>query len=290
LKENNEIKALLNLIDDPDEEVFQSVCNKLVSFGKEIIPNLEQVWEKDTNESTQERIETLIHQLHFQDLSKELDRWKNEEHNSLLSGAIIVAKYHYPDIQTNIILQQIEKLRRNIWLELNVHLTPMERINVFNSILYHYSQHTGLPLNYNTPEAFFINKTLDSKSGNSISNGILYLILCQLLDIPVFAVRIPNQYVLAYIDHLNVNIHEYPNNMGSISFFIDPLTGQMFSGLDVQHYLQKNNIAVDDDFLKPMTNPDIISHLLKELSKCFNSQQNLYKMYELLELSKNMKS
>ena len=64
----------------------------------------------------------------------------------------------------------------------------------------------------------------------------------------------------------------------------------MFSGLDVQHYLQKNNIAVDDDFLKPMTNPDIISHLLKELSKCFNSQQNLYKMYELLELSKNMKS
>lgn len=288
--ENNEIKALLNLIDDPDEEVFQSVCNKLVSFGKEIIPNLEQVWEKDTNEYTQERIETLIHQLHFKDLGKELDRWKNEEHHSLLSGAIIVAKYHFPDIQTNLILQQIEKLRRNIWLELNVHLTPMERINVFNSILYHYSQHQGLPINYNTPEAFLINKTLESKSGNSISNGILYLILCQLLDIPVFAVRIPNQYILAYIDHLNTNINEYPNTLGSISFFIDPLSGQMFSGLDVQLYLQKNNIPVDDDFLKPMTNPDVISHLLKELSKCFNNEQNLYKMHELLELSKNMKS
>jgi len=60
LKENKEITALLNLIDDPDEDVYHTVSNKLVSFGKEIIPNLENLWESISNEETQERIELLI--------------------------------------------------------------------------------------------------------------------------------------------------------------------------------------------------------------------------------------
>ena len=49
LQENNEIKALLNLIEDPDQEVFSSISNKLVSLGKQIIPNLEKKWEEETH-------------------------------------------------------------------------------------------------------------------------------------------------------------------------------------------------------------------------------------------------
>ena len=54
--ENKEIKALLQLIDDPDEEVFNTVSNRIISFGKIIIPNLEDIWEHSTNEALQERI------------------------------------------------------------------------------------------------------------------------------------------------------------------------------------------------------------------------------------------
>lgn len=54
LKENKEIKALLHLIDDPDEDVYKTVSEKLVSFGKEIIPNLEHLWENIHNEDLQE--------------------------------------------------------------------------------------------------------------------------------------------------------------------------------------------------------------------------------------------
>lgn len=290
MNESNEIKALLKLIDDPDEEVYQSVSRKIASLGKDIIPNLEQIWELDSSENTQNRIESLIHKLHFQDLTTELERWKKEDSHSLLSGAIIAAKYHYPDIQTHTILQQIEKLRRNIWLELNMHLTSMERIHVFNSIFYSYSRHIGVPIDYSMPEHFLINKTLESKTGNSVSNGIIYLILCQLLDIPVFAVRIPNHFILAHIDHLNFDNQPPASNFSSIGFFIEPLSGQLYSPLDVQHYIQKNEIVMDDQFLNPLSNPDLIGHLLLELSKCFENDQNLYKMKELQELSKKMES
>ncbi len=39
---NAEISALLILIDDPDEEVFYTVSNRIVHYGKGIIPNLEK--------------------------------------------------------------------------------------------------------------------------------------------------------------------------------------------------------------------------------------------------------
>ena len=63
--ENKEIIALFHLMDDPDEGVYKSVSDKIISFGKEIIPNLENLWENTLQEDTQERIEQIIHKLHI---------------------------------------------------------------------------------------------------------------------------------------------------------------------------------------------------------------------------------
>ena len=66
--QQNEIYALFRLIDDPDNEVFDTVAAKLVHYGREIIPRLERLWEVTEDEAVQERIEMLIHRVHFQDL------------------------------------------------------------------------------------------------------------------------------------------------------------------------------------------------------------------------------
>ena len=58
MEENKEISALFHLIDDPDEEVFTTVSDRIISFGKEIIPNLESLWENTPAEDVQERIES----------------------------------------------------------------------------------------------------------------------------------------------------------------------------------------------------------------------------------------
>jgi hypothetical protein len=127
LEENKEITALLHLIDDPDEEVYGTVSDKIISFGKDIIPNLESLWENTSNEEIQERIELLIHRLHFRDLTNDFTEWAATDPD-LLEGALLVARYHYPDLDTTTVYQEIEKLRRNTWLELNNYLTPIEQI------------------------------------------------------------------------------------------------------------------------------------------------------------------
>ena len=176
MQNNNEISALLTLVDDPDEEVFSTVSERIVHYGTGIIPNLENLWENTVSEDVQERIEMLIHRLHYSDLLTDLTEWKNSAYHDLLFGALLVAKFQYPELQTTPVLQDIEKIRRNVWLELNSYLTPLEQANVISSIVYNYYNLKGAEVAYTNPDDFFLHKVLQSKKGNAISNGILYLV------------------------------------------------------------------------------------------------------------------
>ena len=138
MQETKELNALFTLIDDPDEVVYTTVTEKLVGYGKPVIPNLEHLWETTPNEEIQERIEMIIHRLHFTDLQSDFTEWVNSPCPDLLFGALLVAKFQYPDLQTTPVLQDIEKIRRNVWLELNSFLTPLEQANVLSSIIYNY--------------------------------------------------------------------------------------------------------------------------------------------------------
>ena len=149
MTENKEISALFQLIDDPDEEVYNTISDKIISFGKDIIPNLENLWENTVNEEIQERIELLIHRLHFRDLTNDLIAWRDGEAD-LLQGALLVARYHYPEMQTSLVFQEIEKLRRNTWLELNNYLTPLEQVNVTTGILYNYYKQKKIAIVHNS--------------------------------------------------------------------------------------------------------------------------------------------
>lgn len=283
--ENKEISALLHLIDDPDDEVFYTVSSKIISFGKDIIPNLENLWENTNQEEVQERIETIIHKLHFRDLTNDFISWKNG-HCELLQGALLVARYYYPEMLEKQALQEIEKLRRNIWLELNNYLTPLEQINVMTSILYNYYKQKGVEISYNQPEDFLISKTLETKKGNAISNGILYLVLCEKLDIPVKATNIPRQFILGYFDPQYEFLNPAGNNAEKINFFIDPLNGNIYSHKDVENYFKRISVTPASAYFRQLTNKRIIRFLLEELSKCFDNDRNRYKMEELLTLVK----
>ena len=72
----------------------QPLVIKSLSFGKQIIPNLEHLWENTTNEDLQERIELLIHRLHFLTLQRTSPNWANGV-LTRMQGALLVARYHY---------------------------------------------------------------------------------------------------------------------------------------------------------------------------------------------------
>jgi len=199
---------------------------------------------------------------------------------------LLIAKFQYPELVTTPVLHEVEKLRRNIWLELNSYLTPLEQVHIVTSILYNYYGLKGTEVAYQHSEEFLINKLIETKRGNSITNGILYLLLCELLDIPVKAINIPRQFVLAYIKPYYDENPEKLSPMQRIEFFIDPTSGQVFSHKDVDSYFKRISVPPVASYFKPLSHYRIIQTALEEYSKCFEDERNAYKQKELLDLAR----
>ena len=73
---NATIKALVRLIDDPDELVYQQVRDELMKFGSDVLPVLEQSGEQDYYGLLfQDRIENLIHDIQFETVKNQLNAW-----------------------------------------------------------------------------------------------------------------------------------------------------------------------------------------------------------------------
>lgn len=280
--DGKEVSALLNLIEDPDPDVFEVVSSRIISLGPPIIPDLENLWENTADNEVLERIEQLIHRLHFNGLAEDFKEWEASPHQELLPGALLVAKLIYPNLHTAKVIQDIERLRRNIWLELNNYLTPLEQITVFNNIFYNYFGLRGDYNNNDRPNEFLINKIIESKKGNQTGNGVLYLILVEMLDIPIRLIPIPNQFVLGYFKSQSApDVHKLHLN---IEFFVDPVTGQAFTHTDLTNYFNRTSTPLSLDFFKPANNKQVLRKLLKDLSKCFKAEKKAYLLEEINQL------
>jgi hypothetical protein len=177
-------------------------------------------------------------------------------------------------------------MKRNIWLELNNYLTPLEQVNVFNSILYNYYKLQGHELTDRDPKYFFINQVLESKQGNPYTLGVLYLALCELLDIPVFAVDVPRQFIFAYIDTLHHFFSTDGEGVQQTQFYIDPLNGMVYTQRDVDNYLKKINALERETYFTPLLTKGIISKMLEELSLCYRYKREEQKADEIQQLMK----
>lgn len=287
MEQTKEITALLHLIDDPDAEVYSTVSEKIISLGKQIIPNLEHLWENTPDEYTQERIEMLIHSLHYRDLQVDFNAWVNDKEHDLFTGALLVSRYQYPDLNLAVHYQELEKIRRNVWLELNSFLTALEKVNVLNNIIFNYYKVKGVEINYNNPDEFLLHKLLESKKGNAISIGILLLSLSHMLDINLYMINIPRQFILAYFDDEPSEIeNDFPPQ--HIQFYMDGATGQIFSHKDVETYFKRINVAPSASYFKPLENKQVVARMIEEYARCFDNEKNNYKKQDLLSLASQL--
>ena len=60
---HRELEALINLLEDPDNQVFDTVSGRLIELGEEVVIPLERRWEVTLKPELQERIENVIKQI-----------------------------------------------------------------------------------------------------------------------------------------------------------------------------------------------------------------------------------
>lgn len=269
---NTELQALISLLDDPDAKIFDEIRGKLISFGDDVIPHLESAWENSFDHLLQNRIEDIIHHLQFDTIKRELADWSTSE-KDLIDGAIIIAKYQYPDLEEEKIRDYIKQVTQDVWLELNDNLTALEKVKVLNRIIFDVHGFYGNTKNINSPKNSYINNVIETKKGNPITLGIIYLAICNRLKIPMYGVDVPAHFILSYSEENNVLFYLNVFNKGAV-----------FSNHDIDKFLEQLKIEPKEEFYKPCSNLTIIKRLVQHLIYTYDNLGYVDKREELEEL------
>jgi regulator of sirC expression with transglutaminase-like and TPR domain len=279
------MEALVSLIDEPDPAVFADISKSILTYGDEIIPFLEHEWENQHDPPVQKRLEDIIHTIQYNKVCEDLEGWIEAGATDLLAGCLILARYQYPNIKEHEIEYELAKIRKDVWLELNDNLTALEQIKVFNYVFFELHGFHGNVDKYHAPENSFINKVLESKSGNPLSLSIVYMLVAQSLDLPVKGINLPEHFVLAYTGaSIDPTTLEYKGN--NVLFYINVFSrGTIFSYKDIDLFLKQLNQEPKPAFFNPCTNMDIIMRMLNNLINAYQKLNDTPKLNEIKNLA-----
>ena len=287
-KNLKEIFALVRLIDEPDQEIYKLVREKILTHGIEAVSFLEKAWDNDPNKIVQDRLEEIIHTIQFNNIQIELKKWKDIGSNNLLLGYILITKYQYPEFDEEKVRLELDRIKQDIWLELNDELTGFEKIKTINRILFDLYKFEGNTANMYSPINSYLINLLETKKGNQISLSLLYLILAQMLNLPVYGVNLPEHFVLAY---MNEFCEVDSEKIDSVIFYINPYSkGIIFTSREIDIYLKQLKIDPIKSYYLPCSNIDIIIRLLKNLIFSYEKLNQKNKVEELEELIKLLES
>ena len=267
--QENELKALVTLLEDDDNEVINHVEDQIKSFGTSIIPFLEEQWESQFNPTIQRRIEDLIHMLQFELVQERLSDWKQMEEGDLLHGLWTIATFQYPDLELEDLRKQIDQLYYDAWTEVKEDLVPFDQVRVLNSVVFDKFKFRANTKNFHSPANSMINIVLESKKGNPISLCSIYLLIAQKLNLPIYGVNLPNLFILTY-------------KTEEIQFYINVFNkGLIFSKEDINNYIEHLQLPPKEIYYQPCTNLEIAIRYLRNLVISFEKVGDYVKSDEV---------
>jgi regulator of sirC expression with transglutaminase-like and TPR domain len=254
----SEIKALISLLDDEDYEVLNHVESKIRSMGDTVIPYLEDRWEESSlSPLMQKKLEDLIHDLQYNAFFDRLLNWRKSGSEDLLEGMWAIATYQYPELSLEKLRQDVEQIYYEVWLEIRDGMHPMDQIKTLNSVIFGKLKFGANTKHFHSASNSMLNIVIDLKKGNPISLCVIYLLVAQKLNLPIWGVNLPNLFILTY-------------KSGNMQFYINVFNrGLVFSRVDIDNYIAQYNFPQNEIFYQPCNNLDIIRRVLRNLTLAF---------------------
>jgi regulator of sirC expression with transglutaminase-like and TPR domain len=269
---DNEIKALIALLDDEDTEITHHVESKLLSLGESVLPFLESEWENSMNPTLQIKLENLIHTLQFQTTKQRLRDWKENEPDNLLRGMWVVASYQYPEVTYEELQEKIDQLYYNTWVHFKDGLNPYDQVKILNYVLFDEYKLSANTKNFHSPANNMLNIVFEGKKGNPISLCVVYMLLAQKLKLPIHGVNLPNLFILIY---------DWENK----PFYINAFNkGLVFTKADIDNYIEQLGLQKQESFYRPCSHIEIVKRIFRNLIVAYEQLGEADKMDEIHEL------
>ncbi len=261
----------------------------LLVEGPVILPELEKALEKCHEQVIRERIEDIMLRVRFGSARSALLKWTGTGAKDIITGSWLVARHQYFDLTRKEIEEQINCISRDVWIELNHNLTAIEKVKILNHIIFKEHHFSGDSSDFFNPQNSYINKVLSNRKGNPVTLGIIYMGIARKLDIPVFGVNLPRNFLLAYRAEPD-EISEDKYFTRDVLFYINPFqSGALLGRKEIDIFLDKQEIPHDPSYYAPCSNQQIIHRLITNLIFSYKRLQNREKTEQFQMLLSQMK-
>jgi hypothetical protein len=262
----DKLDSLITLLDDPDAAVFNIVLEELLKEDISIVDQLEHIWETSLDGLVQQRIEMIIQKIQLNDTTSKIKNWANQEAIDLFEGFFLISRHHYPELKLKPIQVQLDKIRKDVWLEYRNSLTALEKITILNHIFFDHYKFEIDQFNPYSPQNCFINRILDLRKGNPVSIAILYTLIARSLDLPVHYIDFETNPLIGYFDKEIAQIVQGENFKHSVLFFINPSNKGAIIGPKEVDYLQNTHEVQNRQKLtEPCPDRIVLKRLVEKL-------------------------
>jgi regulator of sirC expression with transglutaminase-like and TPR domain len=277
-KREKDLTALIQLLDEPDEQLYIAVREHIIAMGTDVLAQLEEIAAQMLSSKEAGRLEDIITTIRVKDTFTRLQQWSVAQSHDLLEAWIIISCFLSPDDHRDKLKESVDKLYRDIWVEMNNELTALEKIRVINHIFYSVYQFDALPGKKAALPPYLLGNVLRMQRGNPLSLALLYLVLVQRLGMPVFGVDLPQHLILAYTNGSGLPRPASAYTEQDVLFYVNPFNkGAVFRKSEIELYLQQLNLKPQEAYFLPCDNRIVIRRLLKELSQVFKKTHLLAK-------------
>lgn len=180
------------------------------------------------------RIEELIHTVHYDLLKVRLGAWKESGGKDLLEGMWIIATYQYPDLEIAKLKSELDQIYFEAWTNMKNEIHPFDQVKILNNVIFSQYRFSANTKNFHSPSNSMINIVLESKKGNLITLCVIYLLIAQKLNMPVYGVNLPNLFILTYKSE---SVQFYINAFNKGLIFLKPISTTICLTLILIHWI-----------------------------------------------------
>jgi regulator of sirC expression with transglutaminase-like and TPR domain len=254
--------ALVSLLADEDPAIYQTVREKLLSYGPPAADWL-RPHATSSDPALRRRARQII--LHF-DRQAADDHFlgfclRHGEEFDLEQAAWLFAQTQYPRINVEAYRAVLDVYANELRVRLGSTAEPSDILTIVNQHLFNDLGFAGNDADYYDPENSYLNRVLDRRKGNPINLCLLYILLARRLRLPVAGIGLPGHFVC-----------RYQSSSGEI--YLDPFHhGRFLTKADCVQYLTNANGSLRDDYLAPVSPRRLLLRICS----------NLHQIYQRLE-------
>ncbi len=270
MNKQTSIKSLLQLLDDPDLEIYTTVELKLLEFGLEVLKDIP----KYVNESELyiKRIELLKSKIIHTGMLKDFRHYvSTNDELDLEEGAFLLSQVANPLLQINVYKNVLNEYARDLTGILATDTLTIDMLEKISKYLFEKRKFIPNTENYHNLSNHLIDQVLETKLGIPLSLSFIYMFVAKRLNIPLKGIGLPGHFIVS----LDV--------FGEI-FYIDPFSyGKILKSNDCKILVERSGFKFHEDYFEPVTVKQMLERMIRNMISSYEKQKNNLEAQNMLQ-------